>query len=412
MKLLPQLACIALCTFPIVATSFAADSFNGTTPLQWSQRMAASEMKRSAGKIKSKPDAKGKWDYAASLFCNSLMTLSDATGQPRYFDFARSVLSTWIEPDGTMNAFKLATYSLDNVAPGRSALELYRRTKDVRYRKAAEALYAQLQDQPRTLEGGFWHKLRYQHQMWLDGLYMGEPFYAEYAAEFHKPHDFDDIARQFELITKHTRSWRTGLLYHAWDESKSAIWANRMNGRSPNYWSRSMGWYAMALVDVLDWMPANHPARPQLIAELQKISAAVLKVQDKSTGVWWQVTDQGARPDNYLEASASSMFVYAFAKGVNHGWLPASEIPAIRKGYAGLITQFIKKDADGGISLTHCCKVASLDVKPTPKHRDGSFRYYTKGEKIVSNDLKGVGPFILAGIEMQKLTSNEKAAQP
>ncbi|MGC3992103.1 MAG: glycoside hydrolase family 88 protein [Chthoniobacteraceae bacterium] len=401
MKFSPQLACTLLCTL-VPTFAAATEPVDGATPLQWSQRMAASEMKRSAGKIVAKA-GKNKWDYAASLFCHSLLDLSDTTKNAQYADFTQHVFATWVEPNGTMLGYKVSVYSLDSIEPGRTALELLRRTKDARYRKVADALYTQLRDQPRTLENGFWHKLRYPHQMWLDGLFMGEPFYAQYAATFKKTDGFDDIANQFTQITKHTRSWNTGLLYHAWDESKSAMWASPANGRSANYWSRSIGWYAMALVDVLDWLPADHPARKQLITELRQVSAGILKYQDKDTGVWWQVTDQGARPGNYLEASASSMFVYAIAKGVNHGYLPASDAPALRKGYAGLIHQFIRPAKSGGIDLTRCCKVASLDVRPTPKQRDGSFRYYTKGEAIVSNDLKGVGPFILAGIEMQKL---------
>jgi len=406
MKFSPKLACALLCTF-LPSLTFAADQIEGATPLQWSQRMADSEMKRSDSKIQGKP-GKGRWDYADSLFCHSLLNLGDVTKDPRYPDFTKRIFATWVEPKGTITSYKAALYSLDLIEPGRTALELYRRTKDQRYRKAADTLYAQLHDQPRTLKGGFWHKLRYQHQMWLDGLYMGEPFYAQYAATFKHPGDFEDIAKQFALVTDHTANPRTGLLYHAWDESKSAVWADPATGRSPNYWSRSIGWYAMALVDVLDWMPASHPARPQLIAELNHVAAGILKYQDQDSGVWWQVTDQGSRPGNYLESTSSSMFVYALAKGVNHGYLPKSELPALRKGYAGIIHQFIQKNRDGSISLTHCCKVASLDVKLTKKKRDGSFAYYTKGEPIVLNDHKGVGPFILAGLEMQKLPPDNR----
>jgi unsaturated rhamnogalacturonyl hydrolase len=242
--------------------------------------------------------------------------------------------------------------------------------------------------------------------MWLDGLYMGEPFYADYATDFDEPKDFDDITNQFTLIAAHTYNPKTGLFYHAWDESKKQVWANPRTGTSPNFWSRAIGWYVMAIVDVLDKMPANHPGRAKLIAILNNAAAGLVKYQDPKTGVWWQVTDQGPRKYNYLEASSSSMFVYAMAKGVNHGYLPRTYIPAIRTGYQGILTQFVSLDKGGRtISLNRICKVAGLNKRHT-----GTYQYYTQVEKIVSNDLKGVGPFIDAGMECQKLFGDEKFA--
>jgi unsaturated rhamnogalacturonyl hydrolase len=210
------------------------------------------------------------------------------------------------------------------------------------------------------------------------------------------------------LIDEHTYDSKTGLNFHGWDESKSQAWANPVTGCSSNFWGRALGWYAMALVDVLDYFPTNHPARPQIIATLQKLSVGVVKYQDAKTGLWWQVMDAGGRKGNYLEATASAMFVYALAKGVNHGYLSPDLGPAIEKGFAGIIQNLIKADGIDSWSLTQCCSVAGLGGSPSNgTMRDGSFDYYIH-EPVVSNDLKGVGPFILAGIELQELVRTKK----
>jgi unsaturated rhamnogalacturonyl hydrolase len=240
--------------------------------------------------------------------------------------------------------------------------------------------------------------------MWLDGLYMAAPFYAECAQAFGEPDfSFGDVAKQIRLIDEHTYDAKTGLFFHGWDEGKSQPWANPATGCSSNFWGRAVGWYAMALVDVLDYLPEYHPARPQIIATLKKLSAGVVKWQDAKTGLWWQVMDQGDRKGNYLEATASAMFVYALAKGVNHGYLPKDYAKVATKGYEGIVKNLIKPDGEKSWSLTQCCSVAGLGFKNSAgRARDGSFDYYA-GEPIISNDLKGVGPFILAGIELQQL---------
>ncbi len=269
-------------------------------------------------------------------------------------------------------------------------------------------MISQLDDQPRTFDGGFWHKLRYTNQMWLDGIYMAEPFYAAMGRYFIKPDKaYDEVAKQIRLIDEHTYDAKSGLNYHGWDAAKIQPWANPATGCSSNFWGRALGWYAMALVDVLDYFPTNHPARPQIIATLQRLAVGVVKFQDAKTGLWWQVMDQGGRKGNYLEATASAMFVYALAKGVNCGYLSRDYVPAIEKGYAGIITNLIQPDGQNSWSLTHCCQVAGLGGSPSNgKMRDGSFDYYI-GEPVVKNDLKGVGPFILAGIELQQLSDGK-----
>jgi len=243
--------------------------------------------------------------------------------------------------------------------------------------------------------------------MWLDGIYMAAPFYAAMGRYLIRPQTaYDEVAKQIQLIDEHTYDAKTGLNYHGWDAAKVQPWANPATGCSSNFWGRAEGWYAMALVDVLDYFPTNHPARPQIIAAFQKTCAGIVKWQDPQTGLWWQVMDQGDRKGNYLEATASAMFVYALAKGVNHGYLARADAVAAEKGYDGIVTNLIKDDGGGKWSLTQCCSVAGLGVASAAgRPRDGSFNYYVS-EPIVKNDLKGVGPFILAGIELQQLPNN------
>jgi unsaturated rhamnogalacturonyl hydrolase len=376
----------------------APGEISGATPLQWSVRMADAEMARRGDKLSWKPGGAAKWDYATGLFTLSLLRLNQQVPDPRYVKFAEAAVGSFIGADGAIRGYQTNEYQLDNISPGKTALSLYGLTGEERYRKAAAILRRQLDLQPRTSEGGFWHKQRYPRQMWLDGLYMAAPFYAEYAEQFHEPPAaFDDVARQILLVAAHTYDPASGLFYHGWDESRQQDWANKITGTSSSFWGRAIGWYGMALVDVLDYFPTNHPARAEIVATLQELSAGVLKHQDADSGLWHQVVDQGGRKGNYLEATASSMFIYALAKGVNRGCLARDCVPALMRGYQGLIQKLVQTDDQGRISLTQCCLVAGLGYG-----RDGSCDYYLR-EPVVTNDLKGVGPFILAGIEVQTL---------
>lgn len=377
---------------------------SGATPLEWSQRLADSEIARRGDSLAWQPGGKAKWDYTAGLFTLSLLKLNGQIPTPRYVEFAEAAIGSFISDAGAIQTYNRNEFQLDALNPGKTALALWQLTHEPRYKNAAFVLRFQLVSQPRTGDGGFWHKQRYTNQMWLDGIYMASPFYAECGKLFDNAGAFDDVAKQIRLIDEHTYDATTGLNYHGWDAAKIQPWANPANGCSSNFWGRAMGWYAMALVDVLDYFPKNHPARPQIIAALQKTARGIAKWQDAPTGLWWQMMDQGGREGNYLEATASAMFVYALAKGVNHGYLSRDYIPAIERGYAGILANLIKPDGDGKWSLTQCCSVAGLGGSPSNgKMRDGSFNYYV-GEPVVNNDLKGVGPFILAGIELEKLT--------
>jgi unsaturated rhamnogalacturonyl hydrolase len=237
------------------------------------------------------------------------------SGDGKYFSFIQQSIDRFVNDDGTIKNYRIDEYNIDNINEGKLLLTLYRVTEKEKYKKAADLLREQLKGHPRTNEGGFWHKKIYPYQMWLDGLYMGEPFYAEYAALFHETSAFDDIANQFVWMENHARDPKTGLLYHGWDESKQQRWANPQTGLSPNFWARAMGWYAMALVDTLDYFPPDHPRRAALIAILNRLAKAVQNYQEAKSGLWYQVVDKPNEKGNYLEASAACMFVYALAKG-------------------------------------------------------------------------------------------------
>jgi len=340
-----------------------------------------------------------KWTYDQGVILKGIEGVWQQTGDKRYFSYIRRCMDRYVTADGNIRTYRQADYNIDNVLCGRNLLTLYKVLGAKKYYKAATLLREQLRKQPRVPQGGFWHKNRYPNQMWLDGLYMGEPFYTEYAAAFHEDTAFNDIARQFILMEEKARDTKTGLLYHGWDQSKKERWANPETGQSANFWGRAMGWYGMALVDVLDYFPAQHPKRVELLAILNRFAEAIVKYQDENSGLWYQVLDKSDAKGNYPEASASCMFVYTMAKAVRQGYLQPTYLPAIQKGYNGIIKKFIETDANGQLNLNGTVSVSGLGGKP---YRDGSYEYYLS-EKVITNDAKGVGAFILASVEVERL---------
>lgn len=312
--------------------------------------------------------------------------------------FVADWIDHFVQPDGSIRTYRLEEYNVDLVNSGKLLFGAFERTGEGRFRKAIELLRQQMRTHPRNTSKGFWHKKIYPYQMWLDGIYMAGPFLAEYAYRFKELTTFDDVVHQILLIDQRTRDERSGLLYHAWDESRQQRWCDPVTGRSRYFWGRAIGWYVMALVDVLDFLPREQAHRQELIAILDRTAAALLKVQDEATGLWYQILDLPGRDGNYLEASASAMFVYAFAKAVREGYLPQDYLLPARRGYHGLLQNLIKIDAQGLLTLDKVCGGAGLGGKP---YRDGSFEYYVN-EKIIPNDPKGVGPFILAALEMER----------
>lgn len=345
-----------------------------------------------------------RWAYDQSVILKGIEGLWRATGDKKYFDYIQRSMDFFVRDDGTIRTYEPEEFNIDHIAPGRNILLLYNVTGNEKFFKAVQLFRQQLKLHPRTNEGGFWHKKIYPYQMWLDGLYMGEPFYAEYAKTFGEDTAFNDIARQFILMEQHSVDTKTGLMYHGYDESRQQKWADKTTGRSPHFWARAMGWYGMGLVDVLEVFPADHPKRNELVQILNRYAAAVSKVQDAKTGLWWNILNMPGRDKNYFEASSSSMFVYTLAKGVRLGALSKSYLAVAKKGYDGILKKFIQYAVDPETNETHISLSGTVSVSGlggTP-YRDGSFEYYMS-EKVIVNDPKGVGAFIQAANEMEML---------
>ncbi|MVN77683.1 hypothetical protein GO988_15225 [Hymenobacter sp. HMF4947] len=343
-----------------------------------------------------------RWGYEQGLLLKAIERVWQRTGQPKYLAYIVRTIDYSIGADGSIQRYTYQDFSLDNINTGRTLLTLMQQPglpRREQYRQAARQLHQQLVAQPRTPAGGFWHKQRYPQQMWLDGLYMAEPFAAEYSVLTNDAAGLDDVAKQFALVEKYLRDPKTGLYYHGYDDSRAQQWADKTTGQSPNFWGRGLGWYAMALVDVLDYLPKNHPQRPALLQDLRHLAPALVRYQDAATGGWYQVLDQGQRAGNYIETSASCMFVYALAKGARLGYLDKKFGQVARRGYAGIVQKFVQTEPDGTLALTGTVGVGGLGGTP---YRDGSYAYYLS-EPLKKNDFKGVGSFIMASVEVEML---------
>lgn len=382
----------------VIAASFITKVKAQTQPL--SVKMAATVMdiwKDSLNLDPANPKPV-KWAYDQGVILEGIDGIWKKTGNGIYFSYLQKSMDFFVTKEGQINRYKQTDYNIDNIKNGRSLLTLYKVTGQQKYFKAATLLWEQLGKQPRTKEGGFWHKKIYPNQMWLDGLYMAEPFYAEYAALIKDEKAFDDIANQFIYMEKNSYDQKTGLLYHGWDESKKEQWANKTTGTSPNFWGRAMGWYGMALADALDYFPEDHPKRKALLDIYNRLAIAISKYQDSKSGLWYDILDQPAKKGNYPEASASSMFVYTIAKGIRKGYLDDRYLQVAKKGFTGIEKSFIVPGAKAGqVNLNGTVSVSGLGGQP---YRDGSYEYYIS-EKVITNDPKGVGAFLLAANEME-----------
>lgn len=372
--------------------------------LAWSKRLADSQIAERGEHLALKGVDKdqassARWGYTTGLINQSYDDLAEATGNLFYRSFAERVVGSFINEDGSIETYDLNSYNIDHINSGKMVLRMWRHTGKEKYKKAADLLRLQLKDHPRTSEGGFWHKKRYPYQLWLDGVYMGMPFLAEYEVLFNNGEHLDEAVNEYVLVSKHCRDAKTGLFYHAWDEKKEQSWANPETGLSQHFWGRGLGWYSMALVDVLEIIPEDRQdLRKPLINILKDLSAALLKYQDAETGLWWQILDKAGATGNYRESSASTMFTYALCKGINDGYLPKDKYAAVvLKAYEGIIRDFVEVHADGSIDLTTCVIVGGLGYG-----RDGSYEYYMS-EPLRDNDPKAVGPFIMAGLQIAEL---------
>lgn len=367
---------------------------------KWSEELAATVMKLWPDSFVLEGDKTAKWRYDQGVILKGMEGIWNATGDGSWFNYIQKSMDFYVGEDGSIKGYRPDEFNIDHINNGKLILLLYRVTGKEKYKKAADLLRGQLKTHPRTTEGGFWHKKIYPSQMWLDGLYMGQPFYAEYAMLFHEDTAFNDIARQFILMERHARNPRTGLLYHGWDESRQQKWADKKTGLSQNFWGRALGWFGMAMVDALDFFPEKHKGKDSIIGILNRFANAIIKVQDLKAGLWYDVVDKKSEPRNYPEASASSMLVYTLAKGVRKGYLPSSFFANAKKGYEGILKQFIKSE-NGQANLHGTVSVSGLGGNP---YRDGSFAYYMS-EPIVVNDPKGLGAFINASVEMEMLST-------
>ena len=381
---------LTVITFFLISFSASAQKVN------YSEQLSNTVLKLWPDSFPLSGDKTVKWRYDQGVILKGIEGVWNATGNGDWFRYIQKSMDYYVQEDGSIRGYRPDEYNIDHINNGKSLLLLYRVTGNQKYKKAVDLLRGQLKTHPRTSEGGFWHKKIYPSQMWLDGLYMGQPFYAEYAMLFHEDSAFNDIARQFILMERHSRDPKTGLLYHGWDESKAQKWANKQTGASPLFWGRALGWYGMAMVDALDYFPAKHPGRDSIVAILKRYAKAVVAVQDAKSGVWYDIVDMQTNPKNYKEASGSCMITYALAKAVRNGYISETYLANAKKAYAGIIKEFIKTE-DGQVNLHGTVSVSGLGGNP---YRDGSFEYYMS-ERVIVNDPKGMGAFIKCAAEME-----------
>ena len=366
----------------------------------WSVKMARSEIQRFPEPWMIEKAKKPRWGYTHGLVVKSMLELWKHTGDSTYYEYAKIYADSLIDESGRIRTMNYLSFNIDNVNPGKILFDFYERTRDSRYKIAMDTLRKQMAEQPRTREGGFWHKQRYPHQMWLDGIFMASPYLSQYGTVFGDTTVFADVVNQITLIARKTYDPATGLYYHGWDESRGQAWADKETGCSPNFWSRSIGWYAAALVDVLDYLPGKTAGRDTILTLINGLAASLVKYQDPVTGVWYQVIDKGGSEGNYLESSATALFVYFFSKAIREGYISTDYKTMTDRAFNGMLKEFIKEEQDGSYTITNCCAVAGLGGEPV--YRDGSYEYYIS-EPVIENDPKSVGSFILAAIEYEKL---------
>jgi unsaturated rhamnogalacturonyl hydrolase len=418
---LAALGIIALAVATPAEAQGANEKFCGGTPIEWVTEVAESVTAR-FGNVLMFGQPGATLDYTNDLLAISLLRLAARTGKTSLRDYGETIVGSFVAEDGSIKQVPEKGFHLDVMPAGVVLIDTYERTKEEKFRKAADFMRQQLAVLPRTSEGTFsWRP----NQIWLDGLWMTEPFYALYGKTFSQPANFDDILKQYRATVSHNRDPKTGLYFHGWDETHEQFWANHETGTSSSFWGRAMGWFSMSAVDTLDSVPQDHPLHAYLVQVLNDVARALVRFQDPKSGLWWQVVDQGDRPHNFTEASASAMYVYTLAKGINRGYLSVDFAPAAVRGFAGLIRDKIVRDDRGGWSVTSIVRSAGLGTPPTewppgaptpsrgdtvPRGRDGSFDYYVE-QPIMTNNLNGLGPFILAGVEIDGLPPSANRGQ-
>lgn len=341
---------------------------------------------------------KPHWNYIDGCMITAILELGRITGEDRFFEFAEHFIDHYVSDDGTILGYSREKYNLDDVNEGRVLFELYERTGKEKYRLAIEAQEQQLRDQPRTETGNFWHKLIYPHQIWLDGLYMAQVFSAKYQKYFGGG-DYSDILMQIENVRKYMFNESDGLYYHGLDCSRSVFWADRETGLSRNYWLRAIGWFSVAMIDVIEVIgDADEKTRARISEIFSELMHSVARYRDSESGMYYQVVNMGEREGNYLETSGSSMLAYAMLKGARLGVLPARFAELGTETFDGICRRYLRFSDSGELELSGICLVAGLGPADNLR-RDGSFEYYIS-EPVVENDAKGVAPFVLCYTEI------------
>ncbi len=337
-----------------------------------------------------------KWNYIDGCMITALLSLYEMTGNERYFTFAKDFIDYFVQEDGTIRTYDVTEYNLDNINTASNLFFLYDKTGDEKYRLALDHVRSQLDTMPRTKEGSFWHKDIYPNQVWLDGLYMAEPFYMRYETKFRKMEKCSDVIHQFKNVEKYMKDPKTGLYYHGYDESREMYWADPVTGCSPNFWLRSLGWFSLALTETAQACDeALYYEKRYLIGLLEKLADALIPFQDE-TGMFYQVPDKKDAEGNYLETSGTALIAYAILKAVRLGFIAPRYAKMAEKAFDGICDSYLSKNEDGTLKLGGICLVAGLGGK---QHRDGSLEYYFS-EPVVENEAKGVAPFLLAYTEM------------
>lgn len=342
---------------------------------------------------------KPAWNYIDGCMITALLCASEITGEKKYFDFAENFIDYYVFDDGTIRGYSKEKFNLDDVNEGKVLFELYEKTGKEKYKKAIFLLESQLEEQPRTNTGNFWHKKIYPNQIWLDGLYMGQVFSALFKKYFGNK-DYSDVINQYKNVRKLMFDENKRLYYHGCDCSKKAFWADKETGCSKNFWLRSIGWFCISLIDIIEFIDDENAK-----SELEKIFAeaveGISQYADKDTAMYYQVVDKGGKEGNYLETSGSSMIAYAMMKGARLGVIDKKYAEAGRKTFDGICQKYLSISENGDLNLGGICLVAGLGPEDNPR-RDGSYEYYIS-EPVVENDAKGVAPFVLCYTEVKRM---------
>lgn len=341
------------------------------------------------------------WNYIDGCMIKAVLEMYEVTKDQKYLSFADTFIDYYIGEDGSILRYDVEELNCDNINEGKVLFKLYDLTRKEKYRKALDLLYSQVQVQPRTKGGNFWHKKIYPNQIWLDGLYMVQPFYMQYEMTFNRNKNYRDVFSQFENVYKLMRDEKTGLFYHGYDEARECFWADKETGLSKNFWTRSLGWYAMALVDTIEVMDEQFFYEYETMQKyLREVLDALLKFADGETGMFYQVTNMGGAKGNYLETSGTCAIAYALMKGARLGFLPQDYFTYGERIFTAVMKGKLVQREDS-LGLKDICLVAGLGGMPGKgdyKLRDGTYEYYIS-EPVVDDDAKGVAPFLFAFAE-------------